>query len=483
MKKHHPDNGRAPPRSRPPPRHLINRVLRTLSFLIVAALIACASPSAGYAQGLGNIVPGTSCPAYGVSAAPNWDSIVQCNSSLVWQRAAIALGDTSETCNASTAGKIKWTGAAFQACNGTSWTAFGGSGGSPAGANTQIQFNNSGAFGASANLTWDGTNLSARNFNTTATDGVYKINALMVMGYPHGGADNSSFAVGPSALVSQTANGLNNVALGLQAGQYISTGTDNTAVGQNAMRGSSSSNLTGSYNTGIGDRALFSIQGAADGNTALGYAALYSTSNAHNTAVGFQAGNSVTTGQGNILIGYDVDTPTAATSNYLNIGDTLYGDLANDRIGIGGFPFRPLHIQATDSSILLESPLAANQTTLISFTKTGEGTAYKWGIGRTTWTGWDGNTLAIFEGNSTATARLAILPGGNIGIGTITPQSRLHIPDGGYLQAEDNNAGAPPAADCDADAERGRLSIDTTNNRLYVCNGAARGWDYVTLTN
>jgi hypothetical protein len=46
-----------------------------------------------------------------------------------------------------------------------------------------------------------------------------------------------------------------------------------------------------------------------------------------------------------------------------------------------------------------------------------------------------------------------------------------------------NTAGAPAAGLCDADAERGRMIIDTTNNRLYVCNGATRGWDYVLLTN
>lgn len=41
---------------------------------------------------------------------------------------------------------------------GTSWIAAGG-GGTPAGSNTQIQFNDSGAFGADSNLTWDGTDL------------------------------------------------------------------------------------------------------------------------------------------------------------------------------------------------------------------------------------------------------------------------------------------------------------------------------------
>lgn len=79
--------------------------------------------------------------------------------------------------------------------------------------------------------------------------------------------------------------------------------------------------------------------------------------------------------------------------------------------------------------------------------------------------------------------RMRIDPTGNVGIGTNSPQSSLHVPDGKYIQAGDNNAGAPPAGDCDNNTERGRLSIDTTNNRLYVCNGATRGWDYTALTN
>ncbi len=84
---------------------------------------------------------------------------------------------------------------------------------------------------------------------------------------------------------------------------------------------------------------------------------------------------------------------------------------------------------------------------------------------------------------TTPTPLMVLLNGGNVGIGTTSPQSTLHVPDGKYAQFEDNNAGAPPAGDCDNNAERGRMSIDTTNNLLYVCNGATRGWDYLTLTN
>jgi hypothetical protein len=54
----------------------------------------------------------------------------------------------------------------------------------------------------------------------------------------------------------------------------------------------------------------------------------------------------------------------------------------------------------------------------------------------------------------------------------------------GYLQTSKTSAsGSPATADCDSDSERGRMAIDIGNNRLYVCNGASRGWDYVSLTN
>jgi len=56
--------------------------------------------------------------------------------------------------------------------SGGSWAAPGGGGGTPAGANTQLQFNNSGAFGASANLTWNGQMLSA-----VSTSGTYSVSA------------------------------------------------------------------------------------------------------------------------------------------------------------------------------------------------------------------------------------------------------------------------------------------------------------------
>lgn len=58
------------------------------------------------------------------------------------------------------------------AWNGTAWApatiSGGGGGGTPAGSNGQIQFNNAGAFGASANLFWSGTNLGIGNSSPSA---------------------------------------------------------------------------------------------------------------------------------------------------------------------------------------------------------------------------------------------------------------------------------------------------------------------------
>uniref|UniRef100_A0A7C4M2Q7 LamG domain-containing protein n=1 Tax=candidate division CPR3 bacterium TaxID=2268181 RepID=A0A7C4M2Q7_UNCC3 len=92
--------------------------------------------------------------------------------------------------------------------------------------------------------------------------------------------------------------------------------------------------------------------------------------------------------------------------------------------------------------------------------------------------------ITFYTGTSGSypTERMVIKSSGYVGIGTTDPQSTLHVPDGKYAQFEDNNAGAPPSADCDSNTERGRISIDTTNNRLYICNGATRGWDYIGLT-
>lgn len=79
--------------------------------------------------------------------------------------------------------------------------------------------------------------------------------------------------------------------------------------------------------------------------------------------------------------------------------------------------------------------------------------------------------------------------GGNVGVGNSSPQSKLDIGTEANAVAEyiriDAESGAPTSTDCDSVTERGRMLLDYTNNRLYICNenaSSTRGWDYLNLT-
>jgi len=72
----------------------------------------------------------------------------------------IRIGDSTTACAPAIGGAIRCdsdSGKVIAWCNGTAWTNLS-AGGTPAGANAQIQFNSDGAFGASANLLWDTIN-------------------------------------------------------------------------------------------------------------------------------------------------------------------------------------------------------------------------------------------------------------------------------------------------------------------------------------
>lgn len=69
---------------------------------------------------------------------------------------------------------------------GTAWTNISGGGGTPGGANTQIQFNNSGSFGASANLTFASNVFTARGATTGYVFREFTVAATYYGIYPTG---------------------------------------------------------------------------------------------------------------------------------------------------------------------------------------------------------------------------------------------------------------------------------------------------------
>ena len=92
-------------------------------------------------------------------------------------------------------------------------------------------------------------------------------------------------------------------AIGYNALSALTTGSSNTAVGDEALL----ANTSGNTNVAVGGRAL-TANTVGDKNTAVGYQSLYAMNPAgnadmYNTAVGYGAGLSLTTGVNNTLIG------------------------------------------------------------------------------------------------------------------------------------------------------------------------------------
>ncbi len=122
------------------------------------------------------------------------------------------------------------------------------------------------------------------------------------MGYQAADAFTGSnvVAIGAGALSSVT-TGSNNTAVGKDALQLVNTSSGNTAVGFEALL-----KATNSGNTAVGKQALREVTGLALGNT----------------AIGFEAGNSLTTGSNNTVIGYDADVSAAGVSDEVTIGNS-----------------------------------------------------------------------------------------------------------------------------------------------------------------
>ncbi len=132
-------------------------------------------------------------------------------------------------------------------------------------------------------------------------------------------------AFGANALYSNT-TGFMNSAFGQQAGYQNTTGDSNIAIGHQSLV----FNQTGDKNVAIGVLAGYGVStNSYSDNTLIGYSTGYSltTSTGRNTLIGSQAGDQITSGTGNIVIGYNIDAPSATGNNQLNIGGLLMGTL------------------------------------------------------------------------------------------------------------------------------------------------------------
>lgn len=142
-------------------------------------------------------------------------------------------------------------------------------------------------------------------------------------------------ALGYAALYNLVDGGFN-TALGYAAGWSSTRGMYNTLVGYYAAELDS----IGSKNSSLGYFSLF--QNQADGNTAMGYAAMYGNiTGQYNVALGHAAGYENTQGDYNIFLGYNAGNGYQTTSNNQFIAGSYWGPIWNVYFGEGRYDSTP----------------------------------------------------------------------------------------------------------------------------------------------
>lgn len=177
--------------------------------------------------------------------------------------------------------------------NGTAWVS---SALTPSGSNTQVQFNNAGAFGASSNFT----------FNS----GTFRLSLGGSLGI--GPVNTDGFGMGSQFLTY--ASGDRNIAIGTQVleGNVSppNTGVENIGLGYQVAQGGS---LSGSYNIFIGSGAGQNVSGTS-----------------YNTYIGYQTGrfpSTTATGTNNTALGNGAKPATELVSNTITLGNSSIATL------------------------------------------------------------------------------------------------------------------------------------------------------------
>jgi hypothetical protein len=167
-------------------------------------------------------------------------------------------------------------------------------------------------------LTLDMSEAGAATFNSNVTVGAnldVSSGTIKLDGnYPTG---TNNVAIGDNALNSLT-SGQDNTCIGHDTGTALQDGSDNTFIGESAGAAMTSGNT----NTAVGGSALKAAATVAN-TVAIGQdAGLILTSGDRNTFVGRTAGSTANGGNNNICLGYNAEPSSANINNEITLGDS-----------------------------------------------------------------------------------------------------------------------------------------------------------------
>ena len=142
---------------------------------------------------------------------------------------------------------------------------------------------------------------------------------------------NRNTAIGYHALYRIDTNGVDNIAIGHEASQFLTTADGNIAIGDNAARSS-----TADYHISIGYQAGYSNTNGIS-NTNIGYEAGYSnTTGGQRTCIGWRAGKS-NTGVSNTFIGRSAGSVSSTGASNVVVGANCmaFGAIGTQNVAIG----------------------------------------------------------------------------------------------------------------------------------------------------
>lgn len=333
------------------------------------------------------------------------------------------------------------------------------------------------------------------------TYGHYHQDSLVILtSRPNNAAVANNLAVGFGSLDSNT-TGSANVAVGNSVLNSNQTGYSNTAIGHQAMM----SNTTGFRNVALG---ALSFRDASIGrdNTAIGYASLQSTSGNGNTALGNLALNRNTSGGGNVGVGSRALFGNTEGNQNIGIGgQSLFQNIkGEENVGIGYRVLQDLDSSDYNTAIGAYSLFVLEEGTgnatlgrnSIRNIDTGDyNVAIGYAAGDNLISG-DKNIIIgsnIDFPSTSADNQLNIgniiygtnidgiggtLSSGNIGIGTKTPSTKLHIADNTVkltIQDDDATVGVNGHNNSISftdqnDDQTGKIGFGTSTQVMFIQN-------------